>query len=70
MANDALIEALRRELGGYIRRGLTDRAAQVRQELTRLGCSDGVTPREVVPSEADEPTTPTRPPAKRKTAKK
>jgi hypothetical protein len=70
MELDTLIAALRRELDGYNRRGMTDRAAAVRQELSRLGCSDGVTPREVVPSEADEPTAPKRSTAKRKTAKK
>jgi hypothetical protein len=70
MDKDTLIAALRRELDGYIRRGLHERADAVRQELTRLGCSDGVTPREVVPSGADEPVAPQRPAPKKKTAKK
>jgi hypothetical protein len=70
MTNEALIEALRRELDGYTHRGMTDRAAQVRQELIRLGCSDGVTPREVVPPEADgPPPAPRKTPTKRKAAK-
>lgn len=34
-----IIKALEAELDGYIRRGRTDRADQVRQELTRLGHS-------------------------------
>ena len=36
MASD-LIAALEQELAGYLRRGLADRAAQVREELRRLG---------------------------------
>lgn len=70
MELDTLIAALRRELDGYNRRGMTERADAVRQELSRLGCSDGVKPREVVPSEADEPPAPPRPTPKRKAAKK
>jgi pentatricopeptide repeat protein len=67
---DTLTAALRRELDGYIRRGMTERAEAVRQELIRLGCSDGVTPREVVPPEADgPPPAPRKTPTKRKAAK-
>jgi hypothetical protein len=67
---ETLIAALCRELDGYIRRGMTQRAEAVRQELIRLGCSDGVTPREVVPPEADGPPPPPRKtPTKRKPAK-
>jgi hypothetical protein len=53
MTNDALIEALRRELDGYIRRGLKQRAQAVKEELARLGFSAGATPSEVVQSEPD-----------------
>lgn len=52
MDKKALIEALRRELDGYIRRGMATRADAVRTELTRLGCSLEEIPSEVVPSEA------------------
>lgn len=65
MDPSTLIEALRRELAGYTRRGMNERAEAVRQELIRLGCSDGVTPREVVPPKADGP-----PPSPRKTTPK
>ncbi|WP_068925020.1 hypothetical protein [Planobispora rosea] len=37
---EAQIEALRREREGYMRRGLTDRAAQVAAELRRLGAEE------------------------------
>lgn len=61
MTNDALIEALRRELGGYIRRGLSERAAAVEKELARLGYSAGATPPEVVLSEpSGTPTVPAK----------
>jgi len=50
MNTEALIDALRRELDGYVRRGMAERAAAVRQELTRLGCSTDETPGEVVPA--------------------
>jgi len=53
MNTEALIEALRRELDGYVRRGMAARAESVRQELVRLGCSPGDTPSEVVPVESD-----------------
>lgn len=60
MNTDALIDALRRELEGYVRRGMKARADAVRQELIRLGCSPGDTPRGVVPSEpGDTPQKPT-----------
>ena len=39
MLKDIIIAALEKELAGYERRGLKDRANQVRQELTRLGHS-------------------------------
>ena len=39
MLKDLIIAALEKELAGYERRGLKDRANQVRQELTRLGHS-------------------------------
>jgi hypothetical protein len=61
MTNDALIEALRRELDGYIRRGLKQRAQAVKEELARLGFSAGATPSEVVQSEPDgTPTVPAK----------
>jgi|LakMenEpi03Aug12_release.lakeMendotaPanAssembly.Ray.scaffolds.fasta_scaffold280586_4 hypothetical protein len=61
MTNDALIEALRRELDGYVRRGLKQRAQAVKEELARLGFSAGATPSEVVQSEPDgTPTTPAK----------
>ena len=56
---DALIAAYERELAGYRRRGLADRAKLVEEELRRLGRSPGATPREDVPAEpASTPTTP------------
>jgi hypothetical protein len=64
MTNDALIEALRRELDGYIRRGLTQRATAVVEELARLGFSAGATPSGVVQSEPSS--TPTSPPKRTK----
>lgn len=64
MNTEALIEALRRELDGYIRRGMAARAESVRQELIRLGCSPGDTPSEVVPVESDG-----TPPARKATRK-
>jgi len=39
MFKNIIIVALEKELAGYERRGLKDRANQVRQELTRLGHS-------------------------------
>ena len=61
MNTDALIEALRRELDGYIRRGLTQRATAVAEELARLGFSAGATPPEVVQSEpSGTPTVPAK----------
>ena len=55
---DALIAAYERELAGYRRRGLTDRAKLVEAELRRLGHSPGATPREDVLAEpASTPTT-------------
>jgi hypothetical protein len=49
--NDALIEALRRELAGYVRRGLPERVKAVEAELARLGFPVGATPRGVVQTE-------------------
>jgi pentatricopeptide repeat protein len=61
MEINALTAALQRELDGYMRRGMHTRAEAVRTELIRLGCSPGVTPDEVVPSEPDStPTTPAK----------
>lgn len=48
---DALIHAYQEELRGYRRRGLTERAKLVEEELRRLGHSDGVTPLEDVLTE-------------------
>lgn len=50
MAQNPLIAALEHELADYLRRGKADRAAQVRQELARLGSSDA-THSETVPPE-------------------
>ena len=58
MNNEALIQALEEELTGYIRRGLTDRARQVQQELLRLGRPTVTFPAEVVPSKSESTTTP------------
>lgn len=65
MDNDALIAALKRELAGYIRRGLDTRADAVRAELARLGCPPGATPSGEVPAEpgsTPKPTTRVRKP--------
>ena len=60
MNNNALIEALRRELDGYIRRGMKDRAAGVQEVLAQLGCLPATPLVEIVPSElGGTPTTPT-----------
>jgi len=55
MDTAALIAALEKELAGYLRRGLTERAAAVRQEIVRHGGSPGATPRETVPAVPDTP---------------
>lgn len=61
MDTKALLDALEKELAGYIRRGLSERAESVRAELHRLGGSAGATPPEIVPSEpVSTPTEPTR----------
>ena len=63
MNTETLIRALETELSGYIRRGLTERANLVRQELIRLGCPMDIIPPVVdVPSESDS--TPTTPPTR------
>lgn len=55
MAPD-LIAALERELAGYLRRGLDDRAEQVREELRRLGgLVDATTAAGTVPVGSAEP---------------
>lgn len=59
MDSDTLAAALQRELDGYNRRGMKERANAVRQELIRLGCSPVETAGEVVSSESDS--TPTKP---------
>lgn len=59
MAPDVIIKALEQELAGYLRRGLSDRADQVRQELALLGGSDA-TIAETVPVE-EGGTTPEKP---------
>lgn len=66
---DALIAAYELELSGYQRRGLTERAKLVEQELRRLGLSLGSKPREDVQTEpastitiTDTPETPQTPP--------
>jgi hypothetical protein len=58
MNNEALIQALEEELTGYIRRGLTDRARQVQQELLRLGRPTVTFPAVDVPSKSESTTTP------------
>lgn len=58
MDHSTEIAALERELAGYVLRGLTDRAEQVRQALRRLGGSTS-TSAETVPAEAAS--TPTKP---------
>ena len=62
MNTETLIRALETELSGYIRRGLTERAHLVRQELIRLGCPMDSSPVADVPSESDS--TPTTPPTR------
>lgn len=72
-SNQTLIAALEQELAGYVRRGLSDRADQVRQELLRLG-SSVATIAETVPAEPEGIPSPEaatdaeRPAAKRKPA--
>lgn len=81
---DALIAAYEKELDGYIRRGLKDRAKLVELELRRLGHSPGATPREDVlaepmstptvapdaPQEAEKPAKATPAPKRPTTRKK
>lgn len=69
MNPETIAAALRQELAGYERRGMNDRAAQVRHELARLGYSAGDTPPDVVQPKAGEPA-PAKPTPKRKAAKK
>lgn len=57
MNNEALIQALELELVGYIRRGLTDRARQVQQELLRLGRPTVIFPAADVPSKSESTST-------------
>ena len=68
MDRDRIIAALEQELAGYLRRGLPDRAEQVRQELRRLGSSDA-TIAETVPTgpagTPQKPTTSVRKPVER-----
>jgi hypothetical protein len=68
MDRDRLIAALEQELAGYLRRGLPDRADQVREELRRLGGSVP-TIAETVPTEPastpQKPTTSVRKPVER-----
>jgi hypothetical protein len=58
MKNEALLQALETELAGYIRRGLTDRARQVQQELLRLGRPTVILPAVDVPSKSGSTPTP------------
>ena len=72
MNNEALIQALELELAGYIRRGLTDRARQVQQELLRLGRPTVTFAAQDVPFKSEStPTTPAtsvqKPPSASKT---
>lgn len=59
MNKETLTRALETELNGYIRRGLTERANLVRQELIRLGRPMDTPSAVDVPSEPDS--TPTKP---------
>ena len=59
MDRDRIIAALEQELAGYLRRGLPDRAEQVRQELRRLGSSDATIAETVPTGRAGTPQTPT-----------
>lgn len=60
MDRDRIIAALEQELAAYLRRGLADRAGQVREELRRLGGSVP-TIAETVPTEsASTPEEPAR----------
>lgn len=53
MNTETLIRALETELSGYIRRGLTERANLVRQELIRLGRPMDIPSAVDVPFESD-----------------
>jgi hypothetical protein len=81
MNKETLIRALETELSGYIRRGLTERANLVRQELIRLGRPMDIPFTVDVPSESDSTSTkpatrvrkapePTKPEPKAKTPEK
>ena len=62
MDRDRIIAALEQELAGYLRRGLPDRAEQVRQELRRLGSSVATIAETVPPEPASTTPEPTRAP--------
>jgi hypothetical protein len=66
MNNQAQIQALETELAGYVRRGLSERAHQVQQELIRLGRPMDTPFVADVPSESDG--TPTKPATRVRTA--
>lgn len=68
MNTDAIIAALKAELDGYVRRGLTHRAEQVIAQLVALGCSDILSTRqpETLPPQGGTP----KPAAKKPAAKK
>ena len=59
---ESIIEALEKELAGYVRRGLATRAKAVETELRRLGWSPGATPSGTVSTEPAS--TPAETPAK------
>jgi hypothetical protein len=59
MNKDAQIAALRTELDGYIRRGMTLRAKAVQEVLAQLGSPTATPPAGIVPSKlSGTPTTP------------
>lgn len=66
MHNAALITALEAELAAYLRRGMTDRAEQVRHELRRIVGSVATTTETVPDGPASTPDdTPAKQPTKK-----
>ena len=69
--NELLVAALRRELDGYLTRGLEDRARQVVEQMVLLGCDvTEVLSRFSSTVPAEEASTPKKKPAKKAAVRK
>ena len=70
MLNDALIQALKAELEGYVRRGRDDRAEQVVAQLVALGCEEFLSTKLSSTLSPEGGANPKKKPATRKAPKK